>query len=135
MANALYPSAKKSLLDADIDLLADDIRVALVDTGTVSYNSAHDFVNDISAGIVARSGALQNKTTTAGTFDADDITINAVTGATVEAVAVYKYNASDSSAALVAWIDTAADNTTPLAFTPNGSNVTITFSGSGIFSI
>ena len=130
MANALYPLGKKKILDADIDLDTDDIRVALIDTGTTTYNAAHDFVDDISAGIVARSTALQNTTTTAGVFDADNITISAVSGSTVEAVVVYKYNASDASAALIAWIDTPA-----IAFTPNGSDVLVTFNASGIFEI
>jgi hypothetical protein len=69
--------------------------------------------------------------TTAGTFDAGDPTINSVTGSTVEAVVLYAYNASDAAARLIAWID----STPSIAFTPNGSNVTLQLDALGIFSI
>ena len=65
MANALYPIGKKGLLDADIDLSADTIKVALVDTGTYTYSAAHDMYDDVSAGVVGTPVTLGTKTTTA----------------------------------------------------------------------
>lgn len=133
MANALYSLGKKAILDGTIAFLTDDIRFALIDTGQETFNDADQFVSNWTAGgIVARMAAgLATKTTTAGTFDAADPTINSVTGATVEAVGLYKYNASDAAAPLIAWIDSSPS----IAFTPNGSNVTLQLDPSGIFSI
>lgn len=131
MANALYNTAKKKILDADIDFLVDDIRFALIDTGVETFNGADEFMNVITSTVARMAATLSTPTTTAGTFDAVDPTINAVTGSTVEAVVLYKYNASDASAPVIAWIDSSPS----IAFTPNGSNVTLTLDGSGIFSI
>lgn len=139
MANVLYPLGAKAILDADIDFLVDDIRFALIDTAQETYNAADQFVSNWTAGgIIARMAAsLGTKVTngpagtTPGTFDAADPTINSVTGATVEAVGLYKYNASDAAAPLIAWIDSSPS----IAFTPNGSNVTIQIDALGIFSI
>lgn len=129
MANALYPKGKEGIL-SDLDLLSGDIRVALIDTGAVSYNAAHDFLDDVSAGIVARSAALSGKSVTAGVFDADDPTIAGVSGATVEALVLYEYNASDAAARLIGWIDSPA-----ISFAPNGSGVIVTWDAAGIIEI
>lgn len=132
MANALYSLGKKAILDGSIAFLTDDIRIMLVDIADETFNDADQFVSNVTgAGIVARSGALGTKTTTAGTFDAADITINAVTGDQLEVVILYKFNASDAAAPLIAWIDASPS----ISFTPNGSNVTVTFDALGIFSI
>lgn len=135
MANALYDSAKAAFLGADIDLLVDDIRVILVDLADYTYSAAHDQLADVpSAARVAVSGALGTKTTTAGTFDAADVTISGVTGDVSEAIIVYKHTGTET-APLIAFIDTAQDGSTALSFTPNGSDLTVSFDAAGIFSI
>jgi hypothetical protein len=135
MANALYDSAKAAFLGADIDLLVDDIRVILVDLADYTFSAAHDQLADVpSAARVAVSGALGTKTTTAGTFDAADVTISGVTGDVSEAIIVYKHTGTES-APLIAFIDTAQDGSTALSFTPNGSDLTVSFDAAGIFSI
>jgi hypothetical protein len=129
MASALYPLGKKALLDADIDLLVDNMKVLLIDTADETYNAADQFHSNITgAGIVATSGNLAGKTTTAGVFDANDITITAVSGDTVEAVILYKDTGSSATSPLLAWFDVSQ-------FTPNGSDVTVTFNASGLFAI
>lgn len=129
MASQLYPKGKKKILDADIDLLVDDIRAVLIDTADETYNGADEWHSDLTgAGIVATTGNLASKTTTSGVFDAADITILAVTGDTVEAVVLYKWTGVSGTSPLIAWFDVAT-------FTPNGSDVTIVWSGSGIFAI
>lgn len=130
MANVLYPIGKKAILDADIDLLVDTIKVALVDTGTYTYSAAHDFYNDVS-GVVGTPGTLGTKTTTGGVFDAADTVFTAVTGATVEALVIYKDTGSSATSALIAYIDTGSG----LPVTPNGGDITITWNASGIFAI
>jgi hypothetical protein len=132
MANALYSLGKKAILDAVIgSFLTADIRFLLVDTGVETFNDADQFVSNITSPVARMTATLASPTTTAGTFDAADPTINSVTGATVEAVVLYAYNASDAAARLIAWIDSSPS----IAFTPNGSNVTLQLDPAGIFSI
>ena len=132
MANQLYSLGKKAILDAAIgSFLTSDIRFALVDTGVETFNDADQFMSNITSPVARMAAGLGSPTTTAGTFDAADPTINSVTGATVEAVVLYAYNASDAAARLIAWIDSSPS----IAFTPNGSNVTLQLDPAGIFSI
>lgn len=131
MASTLYPIGKKAILDGGIALLTDTIKVALLDTGTVAYNAAHDFYDDVSAGVVGTPQTLASKTTTGGVFDAADVTFTAVSGATVEALVIYKDTGTPSTSRLIAFIDTG----TGLPATPNGGDITIAFNASGIFAI
>lgn len=123
MANALYDKARERFLRGQLDWLTDTIKVVLVDTGNYSVNlAAHEFLSDIpSAARVAISGALTGKTATGGVADADDVTIAAVSGPTVEALVIFKDTGNPSTSPLIAWIDTASG----LPFTPNGGDVTI----------
>ena len=129
MASQLYPKGKKKILDADIDLLVDTIKAALIDTADETYNSADEWYDDLTgAGIVAEA-TLATKTTTSGVFDADDTTCTSVTGDPVEAVVLFKWTGSGATSPLIAWFDLAT------SFTPNGSDITIVWNGSGIFGI
>lgn len=129
MASALYPSFKALLLVGDIDLAADDIRAIIVDTADYTYSAAHDFLDDVPAGArVAVSAALASKTTTAGVFDAADVTLSAVTGDSVEAVILYRHTGTDATSDLIAYID-------GVSVTPNGGNITVQWNASGIFAL
>jgi hypothetical protein len=131
MANALYPKGKKKILDGDIDFLADDIKFLLIDLADYTYDAADEFVSDVAAGaIVARTAALSGKTTTDGTFDADDPTAAAVTGDPLEALILFKDTGADATSPLIGYIDTPA-----ISFTPNGSGVIVNLDPLGIFSI
>lgn len=123
MASGLYASAKKSFLDGDLDLLTDDIRCILIDAADYTVNLAtHDFLDDVPAGArVAVSGALTSKDTTAGVFDAADVTLSTVTGDQSEAIIIYKHTGTDSTSDLIAYIDSG----TGLPVTPNGGDITI----------
>jgi hypothetical protein len=137
MANTLYPLGAKAILDASINFLSDDIRFALIDTGVETYNAADQFMSSVTSPVARMAASVGTKVTngpagtTPGTFDCADPTINSVSGSTVEAVILYKYNASDAAAALICWIDSSPS----IAFTPNGSNVTLTIDSLGVFSI
>jgi hypothetical protein len=135
MANVLYDTGKNLILNGGVNFASDDIRFALVDQGVEVYNAADQYMSNITSPVARMAAGLGSKTIgaplAAGTFDAADPTINSVTGATVEAVVLYKYNASDAAAPLLAWIDSSP----AIAFTPNGSNVTLTLDPLGIFSI
>jgi hypothetical protein len=132
MASALYTPFKKLLLDGDIDLLTDNIKVVLVDAADYTFSAAHDFLDDVAAGArVATSGNLASKTTTSGSFDSDNVTFTAVTGDVSEAVILYKDTGVASTSPLIAYIDTA----TGLPVTPNGGDITVTVHASGWFSL
>jgi hypothetical protein len=131
MANVLYPLGKKAILDGDVDLLVDTIKAALVDTGTTAYSAAHDFYNDISGAVVGTPVTLGTKSTTGGVFDAADITFTAVSGATCEAVVIYKDTGVAGTSQLIAFIDTA----TGLPVTPSGGDINVNWNASGIFAI
>jgi hypothetical protein len=138
MANALYPKWKEALLqnsaDSDLDGSGTTgVYVALVDTGTYTYSAAHEFYSSLS-GIVGTDQEIgATKSYTSGTFDGGNCTFTAVTGATVEALVIYRKNAgANTTWRLVAYIDTSV---TGLPVTPNGGDITITWNDSGIFTL
>jgi hypothetical protein len=138
MANAIYPLYKQSLLagdtnaDLDNNTATDGVYVALVDTGTYTYSSAHQFYSSLS-GVVGTDQRITTPTVVNGLFDGDNVTFTAVTGNSVEALVIYRKNAgANTTWRLVAYIDTGV---TGLPVTPNGGDITITFNASGIFQL
>lgn len=133
MANAIYPLYKQALLDAaaNVDLNDSTVKVALIDTGTYTYNSAHEFYSSVS-GVVGTPQTINNTTVTNGLFDGDNVTYTSVTGNSAEALLIYIDTGSAATSRLVAWIDTSV---TGLPVTPNGGDITITWNASGIFQL
>jgi len=122
MANVLYNPAKKKFLDADIDLLVDNIKAVLVDLADYTFNIADEFLSDIPvAGRVAISDNLDNKSTTNGVFDADNAVFALVSGDVSEAVVLFKDTGSPATSPLILYIDSA----TGLPITPNGANINL----------
>jgi len=120
MASVLYDKGREGFLDGSIDWDTDNIKALLVDTGTYTFNAAHDFKDDVS-GIIATSGNLASKTVTSGVADAADLTFSAVTGSSVEAIVLYKDSGVAGTSRLIAYIDTG----TGLPVTPNGGDITV----------
>lgn len=133
MANAIYPKYKEAVEDAlaNSDINDGTVKVALIDTGTYTYSAAHDFWDDVT-GVVGTPQTINNTTVTNGTFDGDDVTFTAVTGASVEALIIYIDTGTPATSRLVAYIDTSV---TGLPVTPNGGNIAITWNASGIFTL
>lgn len=134
MANALYPKWKEQLLQftANNNLSAGTVKVALVDTGTYTYNSANQFYSSVSSAVVGTPQTIGTKTFTNGVFDGADVTFTAVTGSSVEALVLYVDTGSAATSPLVAFIDTSV---TGLPVTPNGGDISITWNASGIFQL
>lgn len=140
MANAVYPIWKEALLQASSNsaLTSTNVRVAFLDTGTYTYSAAHDFYNDLSGVYPATRTtgvALGSKTYTAGTFDAADSTFSAFSNGSVSVEGIIMYiddGSADSSSRLVLYLDTSI---TGMPFTPSGSDVTIQWNASGIFTL
>lgn len=121
MANAVYPVTKKKMLD---DLIAlGTLKAALVDTGVYTYSAAHDFYNDVSAGVVGTPVALSGVTTTGGALNSSACTFTAVAGDTAEAILIYVDTGNVATSPILAFIDTGQ---TGLAVTPNGGDITYT---------
>lgn len=134
MANALYAKWKEQLLQftANNNLSAGTVKVALVDTGVYTYNSADQFYSAVSSAVVGTPQTIGSKTFTNGVFDGADVTYTAVTGNSVEALVIYIDTGTASTSPLVAYIDTSV---TGLPVTPNGGDITVTWNGTGIFAL
>jgi len=137
VANAIYPKYKEALLNNSADSAltgsgATGLYVALVDTGTYTYSSAHQFYSSLT-GIVGTDQEITSPTLVNGTVDGNDVTFTAVSGASVEALVLYRKNAgANTTWRLIAYIDTSV---TGLPVTPNGGDITITWNASGIFTL
>ena len=137
MANAIYPKYKEALLNASANSAitgsgTTGLYAALVDTGTYTYSSAHEFYSSLS-GVVGTDQEITTPTLTNGVVDGGDVTFSAVSGNSVEAIVIYRKNAgANTTWRLVAYIDTGQ---TGLPVTPNGGNITITWNASGIFAL
>lgn len=137
MASSQYTKGLIKIIDGTIDLLGDNLKLVLVDTA--SYTAALDtdeFLSDIPSGMrIATSPNLASKTITIDTsppthqvaFDCADGTFTAVSGASTEAVVLYKDTGSASTSPLIAFYDGAS-----VQLTPNGNDVNFTISASGL---
>ena len=133
MANALYSKAKEAFLNGSINMVANTITIALVDTGVYTYSATHQFRNEVSNSAVISSTTLANKTIANGVFDADDATFSSVTGANCEALLIFQDTGIQTTSRLIAYIDSA----TGLPIRPNGGDITVAFSSgsSRIFAL
>ena len=94
-----------------------DIRCMLVKS-TYTFSAAHKFITDLGSVDNGRSAALASKTFTSGVFDAADTSLTATAAAASNALVIFKHTGSDSTARLIAYIDTP---TSGLPFTPAAS--------------
>ena len=133
MANSVYPKWKEALLqNSSNSALTGTVKAALVDTGTYTYSSAHEFLTSLT-GVVGTAQTIgATKSYTDGVFDGGDITYTSVTGNSVEALVLYIDTGTAGTSRLVAFIDTGV---TGLPVTPNGGNISVTWNASGIFAL
>jgi hypothetical protein len=120
MANRLYPLARQSFAEAQIDWTSDTIRIAALKS-TYTYSATHQFVTDLGANIVARSADLSTKTDTSGVLNSDAALFALLTGLTVQYLAVFQWTGSDATSRLLYYIDTGIN----LPTIPNGLDVTV----------
>lgn len=138
MANALYPKWKEAIVQATANSALNGsgttgVYCALVDTGTYTYNSAHEFYTSLSGVVGTDQEIGATKTYTNGVFDGADLVFPSVSGSTVEALVIYVKNAGASSTwRLVAYLDSSV---TGLPVTPNGGNINVAWNASGIFGL
>ncbi len=138
MANAIYPKYKEALITGLSNSALNGsgttgVYAALVDTGTYTYNAAHQYFSDLSGVVGTDQEIGATKTYTNGVFDGADVTWPSVTGASCEAIVLYVKNAgANTTWRLVAYIDTGV---TGLPVTPNGGNIGCSWNASGIVGL
>ena len=123
MANTLYDAARQRFLEAQINWLTDTVKCILVDTGAYTpQTSVHQYLSDIpTSARIAGPVTLTSKATTGGAADAADCTFTSVSGASIEAIILYKDTGTEATSPLIAYIDTA----TGLPITPNGGDIIV----------
>lgn len=125
MANTLYDYCRQRFLESNINWMTDTVKVILVDFGGYTpQTSTHQYLSDISSSArIAGPVTMTSKATTGGAADAADCTFSAVSGASIEAIVIYKDTGTESTSPLIAIIDTA----TGLPITPNGGDIIVTW--------
>lgn len=134
--NALNPAATDH-----VDFVADNIKVCLLENG--GFTAADKYMADVlntgnHAGVhdCGRTGNLASKTDTNGTAGAANPTASAVvTGHTINSIVVFKDTGSDATSPVIAFIDKQTDGVTAISLATNGSDILVSFSGSGIFDL
>lgn len=120
MANRLYPLARQSFAEAQIDWTSNDIKIAAL-TAAYVYDATDQFVTDLGATIVGRSANLSGKTDVSGILKGDAALFALLTGSTVMYLVIFQDTGSDATSRLLYYIDTA----TNLPTIPNGIDVTV----------
>ena len=129
MANFVYKKAKESMLSGEINLSANSLKVAFIDTSLYTPNQNTDeFLSVIpTAAKKYRSAALSNVSNNLGVLDADDLTI-VHDGAAFNAIVFYQYGTADSDSRLIAFIDDSEG--LPFAGTTESSSMTLQWNNS-----
>lgn len=135
MTNAVYPKAKEAMLAGGLNLLAGTVKAQLVDLAGYTYNAAHQFLSDLPSG--ARVGAavtLSSKSITNGVFDAADATWSGLSAApSIEALVLYVDTGNEATSPLVYYMDTATG--LPVASGATGGTVAWDNGANKIFAV
>jgi len=125
MANALYDTGRNAFLRGDLSWNSHTFKVVLLSSSYTVNLTSHQFLSSIPGGSrVATSSVLTTSLPGAGVADASDITFTSVTGSQVTQFVVYRDTGTEATSQLVAYFDTA----TNLPITPNGGDISITWS-------
>jgi len=101
----------------------------LVDAGVYTYSAAHQFRSSLTGVAGGAHPGLTSKTIVSGVFDAADVTLLAVAGGpTVDAAVVYQDTGNPATDRLISYNEIAS-------VTPDGSDITVTWSGNGVFRL
>lgn len=126
MANKIYPKYKAAAISggANHDLVGGTVKLVLIDTGAYTYSDTHEFLSDVPSGArIALTAALTGKAvSTAAVFSSSNSVFPTVSGASVEAVAMYIDTGSPATSRLVAFWDTSI---TGLPVTPSGASYNV----------
>ena len=133
MANAGFAAYRTLVWTAGPDINAGTIKAMFVDhADDTPVVATDDFINDIASAArvpaLASCPTLGTKTFTNGVFDAADTVFSSLTGDQSESMILLRDTGTESTSNLLLYWDTASG----LPITPNGANVTVVWSSSGI---
>lgn len=107
MANMLYTKAKEKLMQGQLNLLTDDIRVAIVSNAYIQSMTTDEFLAEVDDHILGTPMALTGRSITGGAFDGDDLNFTGIaSGATTEGVVIYKHTGDPATSPLIYYADT-----------------------------
>lgn len=144
MASVIYNEFKRGSAAGEIDLNADDIRVALLMTNTTAdtENDGVNFVADFTTldemdganyvrKALANEAVNKDDANDRAEFDADDVTWTALGNGTraVQGALVYKHVTNDADSIPIAFIEFAATQN------PGGSDFTIQWDAEGLLNL
>lgn len=120
MPNAIYNGARSLAATTGLNWTTATFKAYLVDTSVYSFDIAHDYLDDVTAGArIAGPITLAGNTVVDGACDADDIVFPAVAGPEVGAMVIFIDTGVEATSPLVCYIDEA----TGLPITPDGSDI------------
>jgi hypothetical protein len=125
MANALYDTGRNAFLRGDLSWNSHTFKVVLLSSSYTVNLASHQYLTSIPGGArIATSISITTSLPGAGIADASDITFTSVTGSQVTQFVIYRDTGTEATSQLVAFFDTA----TNLPITPNGGDISITWS-------
>lgn len=131
MANKVCAPSILAIIKGDFDLDTIDLRYFGV-SNSYTFNSAHDFLNDITniiTDVVAATGEVTASVTGGGNLDCNDLTLTNVNGA-IAGIWAYDHNGgADSARKLLTWTDTATGLPTG---TLSGGSAPLTINAGGV---
>jgi hypothetical protein len=140
MANVIPNTFKKHIMNGDIDLDTDTIKVMLLSSSHTPAGDSDEFIDDVSSnevtgtGYTAGGATLSNKSVTVdntddeGVFDADDTSWSTST-ITAHYAIIYKDTGTPSSSPIIAEIDFGADKIS------SGGTFSIQWNSEGILNL
>lgn len=139
MADVIYNSFKANIMNGNIDLDTDTIKVALVTSAYTPNQDAHedfaDVTNEVTGtGYTADGEALASKAVTIddtdneGVFDAADVTWSSST-ITARGAVIYKDTGSAATSLLICYLDFGSDQSS------SAGDFTIQWNSEGILNL
>lgn len=137
MADVIFDNFKKNVMNGNIDLDTNTIKVALVTSSYSPSQSTHEFFNQVTDEVTgtnytAGGATLASAAVTAsggkGVFDANDVTW-ATSTITARGAVIYKDTGASTTSPLIAYIDFTSDKVS------TAGDFKITWNASGILTL
>lgn len=145
MASIRTNAGMQRILNGNVDLLTDTLKVVLLGSG-YTPNKDHEFISDLGANELTGTGytsgfagsgrkTLASKAVTKDNsadiayFDANDLTWTAINAGTAAYAAIVKEVTSDADSPVLAIIDLSPDIAT------NGGDLTVQWAATGLFKL
>ncbi len=138
MANFIPNSVRNNVWNSGLpDLPSVTLKLMFVDHADDTPAVTDDFIDDIlsaarvpAIGSCPTLGGKTNGVVAVGTFDCNDVVFASLTGDQSESLILFEDSGSEATSDILSRWDTA----TGLPLTPNGGNVTVVVSGSGLLT-